>query len=96
MFGIFWYILLLILTIIGINILLDYKRYGKKIFDCFKKENNDVNMKDLLINIFKKEIREKVLILDRDQDYFIVVTRYDIFLVQLVNDKLNMVGSIKD
>lgn len=96
MIGIIWYILLLIITIIGINILVDYKKYGNKVFECFKKKNNDVNMKDLLINIFKREIREKILILDRDNDYFIAVTRYDIFLVQLVNDKLNIVGSIKD
>lgn len=96
MFGIIWYILLSIVTIIGINILFDYKRYGNRIFECFKKKNNDVDMKDLLINIFKKEIREKTLILDRDKDYFIAVTRYDIFLVQLVNDKINIVGSIKD
>lgn len=96
MFGIIWYILLLIATLIGLNILLDYKKYGNKIFECFKKKNNDVDMKDLLINIFKKEIRNKILILDRGKDYFITLTRYDIFLVQLVNDKINIVGSIKD
>lgn len=96
MFEIVWYILLLTVTLIGLNILFDYKKYGNKIFECFKKKNNDIDMKDLLINIFKKEIRDKILILDRGKDYFIAVTRYDIFLVQLVNDKINIVGSIKD
>lgn len=96
MLGVIWYILLFILTIIGLNILIDYRRYGKKIFDCFKKKDNKINMKDLLITIFKNEIREKVLILERNDNYFIAVTKYEVFLIQLINDGLNIVGSIND
>lgn len=96
MFGIVWYTLLLILTIIGLNIVLDYKRYGKKIFDCFKKKNNQVNMTDLIINILKNEIKEKILILERNHDYFIAVTKYDVFLIQLINQGINIKGSIND
>ena len=91
-----WYILLLIVTIIGLNIVIDYMRYGKKLFDCFKKRNDEFSMKDLLITIFKREIRNKVLILERSQDYFIAFTKYDIFLIQIINKKANISGSIFD
>lgn len=91
-----WYILLLIVTIVGINIIIDYIRYGKKLFDCFKKRNDEFSMKDLLINVFKREIRNKVLILERNNDYFIAFTKYDIFLIQLINQKENISGSIND
>lgn len=96
MLGIIWYVLLLVVTIIGLNIIIDYKRYGKKIFDCFKKRNNEVNMTDLIINILKNEFRDKVLILKRNNDYFIAVTKYDVFLLQLINDGVSINGSIND
>lgn len=95
MFVIIWYIFLLIVTIIGLNIIIDYKRYGKKIFDCFKKQN-EVNMKDLLLNIIKNEVKDKVLILERNDNYFIVVTKYDVFLIQLINEGLSIIGNIND
>lgn len=91
-----WYILLIIFTIIGINIIIDYVRYGRKIFDCFKRRKDKVNMTDLLINILKNELRNKVLIVNRNSDYFIAVTKYDIFLIQLMNDAVSISGSIND
>ena len=96
MLGIVWYVLLLIVTIVGLNIVIDYMRYGKKIFDCFKKRNNEVNMSDLLINIFKNEFRDKVLVLKRNENYFIAATRYDVFLIQLINEGVSISGSIND
>lgn len=95
MFMIVWYILLLIVTIIGLNIIIDYKRYGKKIFDCFKKQE-EVNMKDLLINIFKNEVKGKVLILERNDNYFIAVAKYDVFLIQIINEGLSIIGNVND
>lgn len=95
MLGVIWYILLLIVTIVGLNIIIDYKRYGKKIFDCFKKPNK-VNMKDLLVNIFKNEIKNKMLILERNDNYFIAITKYDVFLIQLINEGLSITGNIND
>lgn len=96
MFGIVWYVLLIILTLIGLNIIIDYKRYGKKIFDCFRKRNNELDMNSLIVNIFKREIRDQVLILERSSDYFIAVTKFDIFLVQIIKERENVFGNITD
>lgn len=96
MLGIVWYILLIICVIIGLNIIIDYVRYGQKIFDCFKKRTEEVNMTELLINILKKELRDRVLIMNRNKDYFIAITKYDVFLVQLINDGVSISGSIND
>ena len=96
MFVFVWYVLLIVVTLIGFNILLDYRRYGKKIFDCFKKKNREVDMTDLLINILKNELHNKALVLKRNNDYFIAITKYDIFLIQLINEKIKISGSIND
>lgn len=94
--GVVWYVVLFVLTLIGLNIIVDYKRYGKKIFDCFKKRNSKINMKDLLINIIKNEIRDKVFILERNENYFIAITKYEVFLIQLMNEGISINGSIND
>lgn len=94
--GIIWYVLLLTVTIVGLNIIIDYKRYGRKIFDCFKKKNNEVKMNGLISNILKNELNNKVLIYERNDNYFIAVTKFDVFLIQLMNESLNISGSIDD
>lgn len=96
MLNFIWYTLLIILIIIGINIIIDYKRYGKKIFDCFKKRTDEVKMNELLINIFKREIRDKVIIIERSDNYFIAATKFDIFLVQLASERGTVIGKIDD
>lgn len=96
MVGFVWYILLITATLIGLNIIIDYKRYGKRIFDCFKKKDNRFSMKSLLINILKNEIRDKLLFIERNDNYFIVITKFDIFLIQLINENGNIYGSIND
>lgn len=96
MFEFIWYSILIIIIIVGLNIIIDYKKYGKKIFDCFKKRNNEFDMNDLIVNIFKREIRDKVLILKRNDNYFIAVTKFDVFLVQIIKERGSIFGNIND
>lgn len=91
-----WPILLLVIILTCLNIIIDYKKYGKKIFDSFKKVDNEGKMKDLLVQMFKGEMHDKVLVLERDSDYFIIITKYDIFVIQLINVGASIVGSTTD
>lgn len=87
-------IIILILTII--NIILNYRKYGTKIFSSFKRYNLNGTMKDLVIDIIKNESHKEILILDRDKDSFFVITHYNVFSIFIFDFNGSVDGKIED
>ena len=76
-------ILFILLILITINIISDFKKYGSKLFISFKKYDTTGKLKNLVIDILRKELKKDVLIFDRNDNYFIAITKYGVFSIQL-------------
>lgn len=76
-------ILIIVLVLIIINIISDFKNYGSNLFTSFKKYDTTGKLKSLVIDILKKELKKDLLIMDRNDNYFIAVTKYGVFSIQL-------------
>lgn len=76
-------ILFIVLVLITINIISDFKNYGSKLFTSFKRYDTTGKLKNLVIDILRKELKKDVLIFDRNDNYFIAITKYGTFSIQL-------------
>lgn len=76
-------ILFIVLVLIIINIISDFRNYGSKLFTSFKKYDTTGKLKNLVIDILRKELKKDVLIFDRNDNYFIAITKYGTFSIQL-------------
>lgn len=87
-------IIILILTIV--NIVLNYMKYGTRIFSSFKRYDLNGTMKKLVIDILKNENRKGVLIVNRDENSFYAITNYDVFAILIFDCKHSLSGSSND
>ena len=87
-------IIIFILTII--DILLNYKKYGTRIFSSFKKYNLNGTMKDIVIDMLKKQNHRDILIVNRDDNSFYALTNYDVFAIYVFDNNYSLFGDIND
>ena len=76
-------ILVTVLVLIIINIISDFKNYGSSLFSSFKKYDTTGKLKNLVIDILKKELKKDIRIINRNDNYFIAITKYGAFSIQL-------------
>lgn len=89
LFGLF-----IIITII--KIIMDYSKYGKKIFSSFKNYDRQGKMRDIVIEMVKNESPKEVSIILRDDNSFYTITDYDIIGVLIIEADATLSGTSKD
>lgn len=89
-------ILLIILGLTVVNIILNCKKYGTKIFASFKKYNSNGKMRDLAIDMLKNQSHKSVLIVNRDDNSFYAITHYAVFAIYVFDNNDSISGNIND
>lgn len=87
-------IIYLLFTII--NIVKDYKRYGSKIFDSFKRYQDTGNLKDIIINILEQECLDRPIIISNSDNSFIALTEKEIYGILIIEFDGKLSGNLKD
>lgn len=93
---IFLPILIIIFVLTLINIINNYRKYGTRIFSSFKKYNKLGKMKALVIDMLIRESHKEILIVDCNENYFYVITNYNVFAIFVFDYNDSLTGSIND
>jgi len=89
-------ILIVILILLIAKIILNYLKYGTKIFSSFKKYNLSGKMRDIIIDMVKNENRKDTLIINGNENYFYAITNYAVFAIFVFDYNVPISGKIND